>query len=276
MHKVNGNGAPIPALGFGTWELRDAQARHMVEAALEIGYRHIDTAQMYGNEAEVGAALRASGLKRDELFVTTKIWPDRFRSGDLQRSVVESLEKLQLDAVDLLLLHWPNPDVPLPETMVALNDCAERGWARHIGVSNFTAAMLVEAMRLSSHPLATNQVEYHPFLSQRTVLEACRTNGMALTAYCPLARGRVFEDPTLARIAQRHGKTAGQVALRWLVQQEGVVAIPRSSRVEHARANFQIFDFSLSEPEMVEIAALGKPEGRIVAVGGSVPAWDPT
>lgn len=276
MHKVDGNGALIPALGFGTWELRDAQARHMVEAALEIGYRHIDTAQMYGNEAEVGAALRASGLKRDELFVTTKIWPDRFRSGDLQRSVVESLGRLQLDAVDLLLLHWPNPDVPLPETMAALNDCAEHGWARHIGVSNFPAALLAEATRLSGRPLVTDQVEYHPFLSQRTVLEACRTNGMALTAYCPLARGRVFEDPTLARIAQRHGKTAGQVALRWLVQQEGVVAIPRSSRVEHARANFQIFDFSLSAPEMAEIAALGKPEGRIVAVGGSVPAWDPT
>lgn len=274
MHEVEGNGAAIPALGFGTWELRDAQARHMVEAALEIGYRHIDAAQMYGNEAEVGAALRASGLKRGELFVTTKIWPDRFRAGELQRSVADSLARLQLDAVDLLLLHWPNPDVPLAETMAALNDCAARGWARHIGVSNFPKALLAEAIRLSERPLATDQVEYHPFLGQRTLLEACRAEGMALTAYCPLARGRVFQDPTLARIAQRHGKMAGQVALRWLVQQEGVVAIPRSSRVEHARANFQIFDFALSEPEMAEIDALSSPGGRIVAVGASAPAWD--
>jgi diketogulonate reductase-like aldo/keto reductase len=275
MHKVDANGAAIPAIGFGTWELRDAQARRMVEAALEIGYRHIDTAQMYGNEAEVGEALRGSGLNRDELFVTTKIWPDRFRDGELQRSVRASLDKLQLDAVDLLLLHWPNSDVPLAETMAALEECAARGWTRHIGVSNFPQALLEEAVRLSARPLATDQVEYHPFLSQKTVLEACSTHGMALTAYCPLARGRVFADPTLGRIAQRHGKTPGQVALRWLVQQEEVVAIPRSSRVEHVRANFEVFDFALSEPEMAEIAALGTPHGRLVAVGASAPAWDP-
>jgi diketogulonate reductase-like aldo/keto reductase len=274
MHEVDGNGAAIPALGFGTWALRDAEARRMVEEALRIGYRHIDTAQMYGNEAEVGQALRASGLKRQELFVTTKIWPDRFRTGELQRSVATSLEKLQLDAVDLLLLHWPSPDVKLAETMAALDDCAARGWTRHIGVSNFPAALLAEAAGLSERPLATDQVEYHPFLSQRVLLEACRARGSALTAYCPLARGRVFQDGTLARIAQRHGKTAGQVALRWLVQQDGVVAIPRSSRPEHARANFQIFDFTLSEPEMAEISALGAPQGRIVAAGGSAPRWD--
>jgi 2,5-diketo-D-gluconate reductase B len=274
MHTVDGNGAAIPALGFGTWELRDAQARRMVEAAVEIGYRHIDTAQMYGNEAEVGAALKASGLKRRELFVTTKVWPDRFRDGALQHSVAASLEKLQLAAVDLLLLHWPNPDVPLAETIGALNDCAARGWARHIGVSNFTTAMVEEAVRLSERPLATDQVEYHPFLSQDAVLATCRRHGLALTAYCPLARGRVFKDATLARIGQRHGKTVGQVALRWLVQQEGVVAIPRSSSPEHARSNFAIFDFALSEHEMAEIKALGAPTGRIVDVAGLAPGWD--
>jgi 2,5-diketo-D-gluconate reductase B len=276
MHTVDSNGAAIPALGFGTWELRDAQARQMVEAALEIGYRHIDTAQMYSNEAEVGAALKASGLKRQELFVTTKVWPDRFRDGALQRSVAASLERLQLAAVDLLLLHWPNPDVPLAETIGALNDCAARGWARHIGVSNFTTAMVEEAVRLSERPLATDQVEYHPFLSQDAVLATCRRHGLALTAYCPLARGRVFKDATLARIGQRHGKTVGQVALRWLVQQEGVVAIPRSSSPEHARSNFAIFDFALSEREMAEIKALGAPAGRIVDVAGLAPSWDAT
>jgi diketogulonate reductase-like aldo/keto reductase len=162
MHTVNGNGASIPALGFGTWELTGSTAQRMVETALAIGYRHLDTAQIYGNEAEVGAGLRATGLPRESVFVTTKIWPDRFRAGELQRSVQESLGKLRLDAVDLLLLHWPNPEVPLAETIAALNEVAERGWARHIGISNFTAAMIEEAVRLSARPLVTNQVEYHP------------------------------------------------------------------------------------------------------------------
>jgi len=274
MHKVDANGAAIPALGFGTWQLSGDTARRMVEAALAMGYRHVDTAQMYGNEAEVGAALRGSGLRRGELFVTTKVWPDRFRAGDLQRSAEESLARLGLDQVDLLLLHWPSPTVPLAETMEALNDVAARGWARHLGVSNFTTALLDEAIRLSERPLATNQVEYHPFLRQEAVLTACRRHGMALTAYCPLARGRVFSDPTLARIAQRHGRTPGQVALRWLVQQEGVVAIPRSSSPEHARANFALFDFALDEQEMDEIAALAAPQGRIADIAGLAPAWD--
>lgn len=274
MHMVECHGASIPALGFGTWELRESQARRMVEAALEIGYRHIDTAQMYGNEAEVGAALRASGLPRDEIFVTTKVWPDRFREGDFQSSVADSLTKLQLDAVDLLLLHWPSKDVPLAETMGALCDVARRGWTRHVGISNFTVAMIDEAAGLADRPIVTNQVEYHPFLRQDSVLAACRRHGMALTAYCPLARGLVFKDPTIARIAQHHGKTAGQVALRWLVQQGDVIAIPRSSSAEHARSNLAVFDFALADHEMAEIAALAAPEGRIVDVAGVAPAWD--
>lgn len=274
MHTVNANGASIPALGFGTWELAGSTAQRMVEAALAIGYRHLDTAQIYGNEAEVGAGFHASGLPRDSVFVTTKVWPDRFRAGELQRSVEESLKKLRLDAVDLLLLHWPNPEVPLAETIAALNEVAERGWSRHIGISNFTTAMIEEAVRLSARPLATNQVEYHPYLGQRKVYAACRRHGLALTAYCPLARGRVFQDPRLRNIAERHGKTAGQVALRWLVQQEGVIAIPRSSRPEHARANFALFDFALSEGEMAEIAALAEPGGRLVDVAGLSPRWD--
>jgi diketogulonate reductase-like aldo/keto reductase len=273
MHNVDANGASLPALGFGTWELRGGTAQRLVEAALEIGYRHIDTAQMYGNEAEVGAAIAASGIARDELFVTTKIWPDRFRRGVFERSVEESVQRLGLRP-DLLLLHWPNPDVPLAETVEALNRVAEQGLTRHIGISNFTTAMIDEAVRLSPRPLATNQVEYHPFLDQDAVLARCRAHGMALTAYTPLARGRVFKDPVLARIGRDHGKGPGQVALRWLVQQEGVVAIPRSSSVEHARTNFEVFDFALSEAEMAEVTALAHPAGRLVSGAGMVEDWD--
>lgn len=274
MHRVAANGADIPALGFGTWELRGPTAQRLVEAALAIGYRHLDTAQMYGNEAEVGAGLRASGLPRDEVFLTTKIWPDRFRAGDLERSVDESLRRLRLDSVDLLLLHWPSREVPLSETMGALNRVHAAGKARHIGISNFTTAMIEDAVRLSTVPLATDQVEYHPMLSQRAVLDSCRRHGMSLTAYCPLARGRVFKDPTLQRIADRHGRGAGQVALRWLVQQDGVIAIPRSSSEAHARSNFEIFDFALNEAEMAEITAIGAPAGRVVNVASVAPTWD--
>src|SRR4051812_20244248 len=212
MHNVDANGASIPALGFGTWELRGGTAQRLVEAALGIGYRHIDTAQMYGNEAEVGAGIAASGLPRDGLFVTTKVWPDRFRRGVLERSVEESVQRLGLRP-DLVLLHWPNPDVPLAETVEALNRVAEQGLTRHIGISNFTTAMIDEAVRLSPRPLVTNQVEYHPFLDQDPVLARCRAHGMALTAYCPLARGRGFSDPLLARIGRGHGKGPGQAAL---------------------------------------------------------------
>jgi 2,5-diketo-D-gluconate reductase B len=271
---VEANGARIPALGFGTWRLAGATAQRLVEAALAIGYRHIDTAQMYGNEAEVGAALRASGVPRAEVFLTTKIWPDRFRKGQLERAAEESVRRLGVGRVDLLLLHWPSPTIPLSETIPALNAVRAAGLTSHIGVSNFTTRMIDEAVRLSAAPLVTNQVEYHPFLSQRRVLDACRAYGLSLTAYCPIARGRVFEDTTLRRIGARHGKDPAQVALRWLVQQAGVIAIPRSSKEEHARANFAIFDFELDAQEMAEIHALARPGGRIVSVGGVTPIWD--
>lgn len=275
MKIVEANGARIPALGLGTWELRGEVAERIVECALEVGYRHIDTAQMYGNEREVGRAIRTSGIPREEIFLTTKIWPDRFRRGDLQRSVEESLGRLGVSRVDLLLLHWPNPEVSLAETMEALLDVHARGWTRWIGVSNFTVALMEEAARLAAPvPLVANQVEYHPFLSQRRVLAACRRLGMALVAYCPLARGRVFESPVIRRIAERHGRNPAQVALRWLIQQEGVAAIPRSAKPEHVKSNFDIWDFELSPEEMAEISALGSPAGRIVALPGLAPAWD--
>lgn len=274
MDNIDIGDAHIPKLGFGTFELRGKAARDMVSRAIETGYRHIDTAQMYGNETEVGRGIRDSGIERDNLWVTTKVWPDRFRDGDFQHSVAESLDRLNVGAVDLLLLHWPSGEVPLAETINALNEVRDRGLTRHIGVSNFTVALLNQAVSLSTAPLIGNQVEYHPYLSQKPVLDALRRHGMALTAYCPLAKGRVFDDSTLARVAANHDKQPGQVVLRWHYQQHGVAAIPRSSRPEHMRANFDIFDFRLTDAEMNEISGLAQPRGRLINPAGLAPQWD--
>jgi diketogulonate reductase-like aldo/keto reductase len=273
MHTVNANGAIMPALGFGTYELQGKTAADMVEAALGIGYRHIDTAQAYDNEEAVGVGIAASGLPREEIFLTTKVSPSRFRPNELQRSLDESLARLETPYVDLLLLHWPNPDMPLKDTMAALNDMRRIGRARHIGVSNFPSAMVDEAIRFSDEPLAVDQVEYHPLLAQGRLLNALHGHGMGLTAYSPLAQGRVFNDETLTGIGQAHGKTAGQVALRWLIQQDGVCAIPRSSSIDHARSNFDIFDFELSPDEMRKIHKLSLGRRRLVDPEDS-PDWD--
>lgn len=270
VQTVKANGAEIPALGFGTWQLSGAQCEEALAVALTDGYRHIDTAQVYGNEREVGRAIRGSFVKREEVFLTTKVARDRMREGDLQRSVEESLERLATDCVDLLLLHWHVPDVPLKETMAALCEVKRRGLVRHIGVSNFTVDLLDQAVSHADEPLVANQVEYHPYLNVKPVLTACRKHGMALIAYAPLAKGRVFSDPRLVRIGEAYGKNGGQVALRWLIQQPGVAAIPRSSKAEHIRQNNDIFDFELTEAEMDEISRLAEPGGRIVN-----PAWAP-
>lgn len=273
MHTVNANGAAIPALGFGTWALPDDRVQHLVEHSIGIGYRHVDTAQMYKNEPAVGAGIKASGVARDAIFLTTKIWPDCFERDALRRAADERLELLGVDQVDLLLLHWPSKSVPLAETIEALNAVRDAGQTRHIGISNFTTAMIEEAVALSAAPLVTNQVEYHPFLSQTKVRATLQKHGMALTAYCPLARGKVVGEPTLAAIGKLHDKSESQVALRWLVQQEGVIAIPRSSSERRIAENLDIFDFSLDAAEMARITALGSPQGRVVAVAFA-PEWD--
>lgn len=274
MEVIEAGGARIPRIGFGTFELEPEVAYARVGDALAAGYRHIDTAQIYGNEAAVGAAIRESGVPRDQIFLTTKVWVDRFRDGDLQRSAEDSLQRLGLDDVDLLLLHWPNPAVALTETIGALNDARRRGLARHIGVSNFTVALIREAVAASQAPLVTDQVEYHPYLSQAPVREVLARQRMALTAYCPLGKGRVLKDPVIGRIAREHGKDAAQVILRWHYQQPGVVAIPRSSKPERVRSNLEIFDFELGEPEMAAISALARPDGRVISPAGLAPAWD--
>jgi 2,5-diketo-D-gluconate reductase B len=260
---VTANGAKIPLLGLGTWELRGRGCTRIVERALRLGYRHIDTAEMYDNEREVGEALHASGAKRGDIFVTTKIWPSHFAPGDLERAARDCLTRLHLREVDLLLLHWPNPQIPLADTLGALCNVKHEGLTRHIGVSNFTVKLLEEAVRLSSEPLACNQIECHPFLDQSKVIAACRKHGVAVVAYSPIARGGARNDKLLARIGAAHGKTAAQVCLRYLVQQE-IVVIPRTSKEQRLAENAAIFDFTLSAAEMAEIAKLAHRDGRII------------
>jgi 2,5-diketo-D-gluconate reductase B len=272
MLSIEANSARIPAIGLGTWELRGRTCARVVEQALKLGYRHIDTAQVYENEREVGEGLRASGIRRDEVFVTTKVWTNHFAPHDLERSVKESLAKLRLAEVDLLLLHWPNPQVPLAETLGALAHVRQLGMARYIGVSNFTVALIEEAVAACPEPLACDQVEYHPYLEQAKVREACARHGMAVVAYSPVARGRIKNDRTLARIGQSYGKTAAQVCLRWLVQQN-VSAIPRTSRIERLSENIDIFDFELSAEEMSLIFRMGSAKGRLTDFGFA-PKWD--
>ena len=272
MHLVEANGAKIPAIGLGTWELRGRACARVVEQAIKLGYRHIDTAQVYENEREVGEGVRASGVKREDVFVTTKIWTSHFAPHELERSTKESLARLRLTEVDLLLLHWPNPHVPLSETLGALAHAKRLGLARHIGVSNFTVALIEEAVAACPEPLVCDQVEYHPYLSQTKVLEACTRNSMALVAYSPVARGKIKNDKTLMRIGYDHRKSPAQICLRWLVQQN-VSAIPRTSRVERLSENIDIFDFALSDEEMDEIFKLASARGRLTDFGFA-PKWD--
>src|SRR6266852_7147308 len=269
---VEANGAKIPAIGLGTWELRGRTCARIVEQALRLGYRHIDTAQAYENEREVGDGLRASGIRRDDVFVTTKVWTNHFAPHELERSTKESLVKLRMPEVDLLLLHWPNPHVPLQETLGALAHVKKLGTARHIGASNFTVALIEEAVATCPEPLVCDQVEYHPYLDQTKVKDACARHGMALVAYSPVAKGRIKNDQTLAQIGQAHGKTAAQVCLRWLVQQN-VAAIPRTSRIERLSEDINIFDFALSDDEMRLISRMGSAKGRLTDFGFA-PKWD--
>ena len=263
----------MPALGFGTWQLDNGTAQPLVEQALEIGYRHIDTAQIYGNEQDVGAAIAASGVKRDDIFLTTKVWIDHFAASDLQASVDLSLEKLGVDHVDLLLLHWPKPTTPLDETLAALNDVKDRGLTRAIGLSNFPSAVMAQAQNLSKAQIATNQVEYHPYLSQKTLIAAAHAAGTSITAWSPLAQGKIADDPALIAIGETHGKTPGQITLRWLIQQ-GVIAIPRTKTPARIAENFDVLDFNLSDAEMAAVFALARPDGRMGNWLDAAYSWD--
>jgi 2,5-diketo-D-gluconate reductase B len=267
---VEVQGTAVPALGFGTWLVEGEAAAEGVREALAIGYRQIDTARAYGNEREVGRGMQESGVPRDEIFLTTKVPHDEATADRVERAAEESLERLGVDRLDLLLLHWPNPEVPLEETLTAMNAIREDGRTRQIGVSNFPAGLLRQALELA--PVFCDQIEYHPFLAQSRLLELARENHVLITAYSPLAHGRVPSDETLTRIGRSHGKTAGQVALRWLLDQPGVSPIPKASSHERRAENFDVFDFTLTGEERAEIDAL--PKDVRTANPPWAPDWD--
>lgn len=255
MNYVTAQGENVPALGYGTWSMKGETCRKAVATALETGYRHFDTAQMYDNETAVGRAIADSAVPRDEVFLVTKILRQNLAYDDVRNSVEESRRRLGTD-IDLLLIHAPSRSVPLEESIEAMNELQSRGAVEHIGVSNFSVGQLQRAIAASTTPILTNQVEYHPFKNQAGMLEFCIENNVMLTAYSPLAEGRVVGNETLKEIGRRYEKTAAQVALRWLLQQEMVAAIPKASGREHIEENFDVFDFELERDEMVRIFEL--------------------
>jgi 2,5-diketo-D-gluconate reductase B len=264
----------IPVVGFGTSPLTGGLTAETVLAALSTGYRHIDTARKYGTEPAVGEAMRASGIPRGDIFLTTKVSHENLRAGDFARSVDDSLRALKVDYVDLLLVHWPNQAIALAETMQALAQARRQGLARHIGVANFNIGLLDQAVALCPEPLVALQAEYHPYLDQSKLLAAARRHRLVFIAYCPLARGRLFGDPVLDEIAATRGRSVAQIALRWLLQQN-VAAIPFSSKPERIAGNFDVLDFTLDDDEMERILALRRADGRVANPTGRVPGgWD--
>jgi 2,5-diketo-D-gluconate reductase B len=276
MQFVTAGGAALPALGFGTYGTARPDMLRMIPSALKAGFRHIDTAQIYRNEAEVGECVAASGLRREEMFLTTKVWVANYPERAFTRSVDDSLRKLRTDYIDLLLLHWPSEAVPLAEQIAGLNTAVQAGKIRHIGVSNFNSTLMSEAVKLSAVPIVTNQFEYHPYLNQRVLIDACRRLGVSVTAYCGMAVGRVFDEPILKDIAAAHDKTVAQVVLRWLLQQDGIIALSRSTNPNRIVSNMQVLDFTLSPAEMAAIHDLARDGSRIVDPPGLAPHWDPT
>jgi 2,5-diketo-D-gluconate reductase B len=270
---LTAHGASIPTIGFGTSQLGDCS--DVVATALQLGYRHIDTAWKYGSEQGVGNGIKKSGVARKDIFLTTKVSHEYLRAADFARSVEESLSRLQTDYVDLLLVHWPTIDnIPLAETIGALAKARREGKTRFIGVANFNIALLDEAMRLCPEQFSVLQAEYHPYLDQTKMLAHCRSKGLIFMAYCPLARGGIFNDPVLGEIAKAKGRSIAQIALRWLIQQDIVAPIPRSSDAKHMRESLDVFDFTLSADEMQRIHALKRADGRIANPAGRAPAWD--
>ncbi len=273
MKHIAVKGAQVPAVGLGTWRLSGKPCYEAVRSALDLGYRHIDTAEMYGNDQEVGRAIRECGIARGEIFLTTKVPPGKLRASDAKRSAEDSLKRLGLPYVDLLLVHWPSSEAPLGETLGAFAELRAAGKTRFIGVSNFNVPLLNEAIERHGADLLCNQVEYHPYLSQRPVLEAVRRHGMMLTAYAPIAKGSAAGDAVLGSIGQKYGKSAAQISLRWLIEQDGVAAIPKAASRAHIAANIDIFDFALSAEDRARIDRL-QGGRRLLDVPGWSPDWD--
>lgn len=265
----------VPPLGIGTFRLQGQVVMDSVRDGLEAGYRVIDTAQIYGNEAEVGAAIAASGVPRSELFITTKIWIENLSRDKLVPSLKESLAKLRTDYVDLLLIHWPSPgdEVPVKEFMTALADAKEQGLARQIGISNFTVELMQQAIdAVGAKVIATNQIELHPYLQNRKVVEFARQHGIRITSYMTLAYGKVLGDPVIAKIAERHSATPAQVVLAWAMKL-GYAVIPSSTKRANLESNLKATSLQLSDEDMAQIAALDRGE-RLTSPEGLAPAWD--
>lgn len=274
MFDVSANGANIPALGFGTFRMPENEVHSILPKALKLGFRHVDTAQIYKNEAAVGEVIAASGIARADIFLTTKVWVDRVGHSAFIASVDESLKKLKTDHVDLLLLHWPQSEMPLADRIGALNELRKAGKVKNIGVSNFSTTLMAEAVKLSDAPIVNNQIEYHPYLDQTKVLAQAHKTGMSVTAYYLMADGAVPKDAVLKDIGAKHGKTAAQVVLRWAVQQKDVIALSKTATESRLPENFDVFDFALSEDEMAAVHKLARPNGRIVDPAHLAPEWD--
>lgn len=274
MQTVHCHGAQIPALGFGTYGMSDEQLRRIIPAAIQAGFRHIDTAQLYNNESGVGEAWQDSGVVRSQFFITTKVWVANYGAESFETSVNDSLRRLRTDYIDLLLLHWPSQDVPLKEQIEQLNTLVDKGKVLHIGVSNYNTALLESAVRYSHYPLVTHQFEYHPYLDQRRVIHTTRALGMTVTAYCPMAIGRVLSEPVLLDIARGHRRSVAQVVLRWVIQQPGTIALSRTTNASRLVENAGVFDFELDKHDMARIHALAQGNSRIVDPPGLAPRWD--
>lgn len=251
----------IPAVGLGTYQTGGYKCFDAVKQALDEGYRHIDTAMAYENEAVIGRAIQQSSVDRDDIFLTTKTkgYPKFVEHDRLLEAAEGCLERLDTDYIDLLLIHWWNSEADMEETFAAMDELVDSGKVRRIGVSNFSIPRLRRAMEAAETPILTNQVEYHPYWSQDELLNFCQANDIVLTAYSPLAEGLAINDDTLSEIGRKYGKSPAQVAIRWLIQQENVVTIPKSVTPSHIRDNLFVFDFELTEEEMAEIAALEGP-----------------
>ena len=267
---VEAHGCRIPQIGLGTMTLKGDVCVNAVKDALQMGYRHIDTAWFYGNEKEVGEGLRQSGVKREDIFLTTKVRETHLMGDKFRQSLDESLANLSVSQVDLLLIHWNNKDVPFKESVGSLCKAKQDGLAKHVGVANFTTTMLDQAWAVTSEPLVCNQIEVHPYINQDKVIAASKKHGMAVVAYCPIARGNITN--ALDAIAAAHNKSAAQVSLRYLVQL-GLIPIPRTATPDHLRANLDVFDFTLSGAEMAELKKLNSANMRVVSPPHA-PVWD--
>ncbi len=252
-------GTTLPAIGLGTWQLRGAECRTTVKRALNMGYRHVDTAQMYANERPVGQGIVDADVDRDDVFLTTKLWHTDLDRGSVQREVHGSLEQLRTDYIDLLLIHWPNPDVPLEETLGVMQQLQRDGLVRHIGVSNFTIDLLEEVLDIAPD-LFCNQVELHPFYQQSEMHRFCVDHDLFLVAYSPLARGQVLKNETLQDIGDRYDRTPAQVALRWLIQHDNVAAIPRAAKEQYQRENLEAQEFELLDEDMQRINGIDQQQ----------------